>query len=93
MSLKPYRDIRNYEPSDKKYTDDLKKVFNELSPLLKSKFQSFTENLMDDEYISNFMLLNAIRDFKIKNEEICSDSYDWKAFNENALNYRPWQCC
>jgi len=93
MSLKPYRSIRNYEPSDKDYTDKLKKQFNELSPHLKNKFQSFTENLMDDEYISNFKLLDAIRDFKIKNSEICNDSYCWKVFDDEAYNYRPWQCC
>lgn len=92
MSLKPYRSIRNYEPSDKKYTDDLKKTFNELPPHLKSQFQLFTENLMDDEYISNFKLLDAIRDFKIKNNKICSDSPDWKSFDDKAFNYRPWQC-
>jgi len=48
---------------------------------------------MDDEYISNFKLLDAIRDFKIKNSEICNDSYCWKVFDDEAYNYRPWQCC
>ena len=93
MSLKPYRSIRNYELSDKNYTDKLKKQFNELPPHLKNKFQSFTENLMDDKYISNFKLLDAIHDFKIKNSEICNDSYCWKVFDDEAYNYRPWQCC
>ena len=92
MSLNPDRSIRNYDPSDKKYTDELKTTFNELPPHLKSEFQSFTENLMDDEYISSFKLLDAIRDFNIKKKDFCSGSYHWKTFDDKAFNYRPWQC-
>jgi hypothetical protein len=92
MSLKPYRAIRNYDQFDKKYTDQLKKTFNDLSPQLKIKFQSFTENLMDDEYILRFKLLDAIHDFTIKHKEFCNGS-DWKVFDDTAFNYRPWQTC
>jgi len=95
MSLKPYRSIRVFDETDKKYTDVLKKKFNDLPPILKQEFQLFTDYLMSDECISSYQLLDAIRDFYKKNKEICDKtSYNsWKLFDDKAFNYRPWQCC
>lgn len=93
MSLKPYRSIRLFDETDKKYTDTLKKSFNDLPRGIKSEFQLFTDHLMDDESISSYQLLDAIRDFYKKNKEICDGALynSWKIFDNIAFNYRPWQ--
>ena len=95
MSLKPYRSIRVFDETDKKYTDVLKKKFNDLPHGIKFEFQLFTDHLMSDECISSYQLLDAIHDFYKKNKEICDKaSYNsWKLFDDKAFNYRPWQCC
>ena len=93
MSLKPYRSMCEYQASDKKYTDELKKHFNALPSGIKEEFQLFTYNLMDDECFSKFKLLDAIQDFYKKNKEICDGSTynSWQIFDDTAFNYRPWQ--
>ena len=95
MSLKPYRSIRVFDETDKKYTDVLKTKFNDLPHGIKSDFQLFTDHLMSDDCISSYQLLDAIRDFYKKNKEICDKAScnSWKLFDDKAFNYRPWQCC
>ena len=92
-NIKPYRSIRDYTVSDKKYTDVLKKDFNNLPLGIQREFQLFTDNLMSDNCISSYQLLDAIQDFYKKNKEICDGTIynSWKIFDDAAFNYRPWQ--
>lgn len=90
---KPYRSVRNFDSNDKKYTDKMKIHFESLPSFLKDDFNKMTENLMQDEIVSNWKLMDAIKDFYKKNKTKCDEIYQWKIFDDNAYNYRPWQCC
>ena len=82
----PVKDIFN-----KMYADELKKTFSTLPTELQKEFEKFTENLMTDEYISRFKLLDATDAFYKKNFRLCDTSYKWVNFTDNAFNYRPYQ--
>ena len=49
-------------------------------------------NLMQDEIVSNYKLMDAIKDFYIKYKTKCDETYIWKIFDNTSYNCRPWQC-
>jgi len=105
ISLK-YRAAK-YDQYDKTYADELRTYFYRLSPEVKTKFNLLTKNLMNDEEINRYCLLNAIDDFVKRynspNEpfhdidDVLEKTYiynvDWLAFTDQAFNYRPYQPC
>ena len=91
IKLKSYR-ITNYDEYDKEYATCMKNIYNYVNPDIKDKFDIFTENLIDDDYISRNSLLDAIRDFTKKNDDI-QKYISWVNFTNEAYNYRPYNCC
>jgi hypothetical protein len=86
----PYRTILK-DIFNKKYADELKKTFQYLPSGIQSDFEKFTQNLMQEEYISRNHLLDAIDHFKKVNFTLCNSTYNWSRFSDNAWNYRPYQ--
>ena len=86
----PYRTILK-DIFNKMYADELKKTFQNLPSGLQSEFEKFTQNLMQEEYISRNHLLDAIDHFKKVNFSLCNATYNWSRFSDNAWNYRPYQ--
>ena len=86
----PYRTILK-DIFNKKYAVELKKTFQNLPSGLQSDFEKFTQNLMQEEYISRNNLLDAIDHFKKVNFVLCNATYNWVKFSDNAWNYRPYQ--
>ena len=86
----PYRTLEA-DNSDKKYADQLRKNFNNLELEIQSEFDKFTQNLMEEEYISRNCLLDATDAFYRIHYELCRRSMAWCRFTENAFNYRPYQ--
>jgi len=85
----PYRTTLT-EESDKKYASRLLSVFNEINnEKLRRNFNRFTSNLMEEQYINRFDLLEAIDDYvaTFKIPEKCG----WMRFSDTAFNYRPYQ--
>jgi hypothetical protein len=82
----PYRTLYKND-INKMYADELKKNFKTLPIELKIEFQKFTQNLMKEEYISRFCLLDAIRDFYKYFYDLCDTNYVWIKFTDNAWNY------
>ena len=91
MEQLTYRSSRIYDNHDISYTKKLVSAFKELPIELQNIFQNFTNDLMDDHYISSWCLMDAINDFKKKNNNIYKDIQEWKWFDDKAFNYRPWQ--
>ena len=84
----PYRlSPDSYEKIDKVYAIKIKKDFNNLPLNIQQEFNHYTKNLMDDEYINRFKLLNATDDFSIKYNDICKES--WANFSIIVFNYKP----
>jgi hypothetical protein len=90
MDVLPYRSLQK-DNSDKKYAEQLKRNFYNLSDDIRMEFQKFTQDLMNEEYISRNDLLDAIDDFYRIHFELCRGSMEWCRFNNNAFNYRPYQ--
>jgi hypothetical protein len=86
----PYRSSLK-DDSDQKYATQLRKNFYNLELETLNEFDKFTQNLMQEEYISRNCLLDAINDFYRIHFEICSGSMAWCRFTDNAFNYRPYQ--
>ena len=98
MSSKPYHST-NLDECDKMYATKLKEKFLNLSNTFQEKFQKFTENLMNENYINRYMLLDAIRDFELKykiNDIFWTSFSDkindifWASFSDSAFNFRPY---
>jgi hypothetical protein len=86
----PYRTI-NKDIYNKMYADVLKKNFQNLTSHIQVDFEKFTQNLMEEEYISRNHLLDAIDDFYKINFRLCDADYNWSRYTDNAFNYRPYQ--
>ena len=85
----PYRLSHDlYEKIDKVYAIKIKADFNNLPLNIKQEFNHYTKNLMEDEYINRFKLLNAIVDFSIKYNDICNNE-SWANFSIIVFNYKP----
>jgi len=76
---------------NKLYADGIKKTFILLPIELQEEFEKFTENLMQEEYISRGLLLDAINCFYQHFHDLCDANYMWIKFSDNAWNYRPHQ--
>ena len=50
-----------------------------------------TENLMQDEIVSNWKLMDAIKDFYKEKKTQCDEIRQWKRFDDISYNCRPWQ--
>ena len=89
--MKNYRAFE-YDISDETYAKSLGDLFKKChTDLIQTKFNIFTENLMDEPKINRYCLLAAIDDYK-KSEE--SRKYPLNStFCDNAFNFRPHQCC
>jgi hypothetical protein len=85
----PYRTILK-DVFNKMYADSLKKTFQYLPSNIQTDFEKFTQNLMQEEYISRNSLLDAIRDFNKTNISVYGNR-NWSNFSDNAWNYRPYQ--
>ena len=88
---KPYRSTNTLDAFDKKYTDIMKTYFEELPSFLKDDFNEMTENLMQDEIVSNWKLMDAIKDFYKEKKTQCDEIHQWKRFDDISYNCRPWQ--
>ena len=87
----PYRS-GTYDISDKDYAEKLRKYYNQyVSSQMKINFNRFSKNLINEEYINRYGLLNAISDFK-KTDPFLDSMEDpmWDNFEDNAFNYRPY---
>lgn len=89
-TILPYRSSIK-DDSDKNYATQLRKNFYNLELEIQSEFDKFTQNLMQENYISRNCLLDAIDDFYRIHFELCSGSMAWCRFTDNAFNYRPYQ--
>jgi hypothetical protein len=76
--------ITSYDIFDEKYATALKKVYILQDELTRFKFDTFTNNLMDDKSIKRHFLLNAINDYQ-KSELSTLKDY----FTDAAFNFRP----
>jgi hypothetical protein len=72
----------------------LKGSFSYIENELQNKFMLFTDNLMNENQINRFSLLQAIDDF-YKNEKNITENnnYEWMRFTDMAFNFRPYQTC
>ena len=82
-SLLPYRTVFKDE-FNKTYAYEIKKSFKLLPFELRVEFQKFTHNLMREEYISRFCLLEATRDFYKYFHDLCDGTYTWIKFTEGG---------
>ena len=89
FKIKPYRSI-NTSKYDKKYTTKVKNTFFWVSVDLRNKFQEFTEKLMDEEYIDEDNLIQAIKDFQLEYKQLITESEDWAwvSFLNFVVNYK-----
>jgi hypothetical protein len=104
LQVKKYR-ATVYDIHDTTYAKELKKSFSNLENDLQNKFMLFTDNLMNEEQINRFSLLDAIDDFvkdfsktEKKTEkktiiDIIYNNVEWQNFANNAFNFRPYQSC
>ena len=91
--IKPYR-CETYNIHDTTYASKLCVSFYTLEEVIQSKFNIFTENLMNDKQIDRISLLRAIDDFtKSETDKILFRHYTWLSFTDIAFNYRPHQNC
>lgn len=87
----PYR-AATYDNFDKIYANKISEYYNMyISKQMKNNFNKFSNNLMNDEYINRYGLLNAISDFK-KTDPYLDSIEDpmWSSFEDNVFNYRPY---
>ena len=86
-----YRSTRIYDIHDNAYTKELVSTFKMLPLEIQSKFQLFTNNLINDNCINSYSLMDAINDFNKNNNNIYKGVQEWKNFDDRSFNYRPWQ--
>ena len=91
---KPYRAI-NYDNYDILYAKHVRRMYEYVETDIKEEFNTFTEQLIDDNAISRHQLLDAIDTFKYKYKLLKNtDNYsNWMRFTDEAFNYRPYQPC
>jgi hypothetical protein len=87
---KPYRTLMP-DIFNKLYADCVKKSFETLAPAIKTEFEKFTENVIQEEYISRHCFLNALDDFYKINFRLCDSDYKWTRVYDIAWNCRPYQ--
>lgn len=95
--LKPFR-CSNYDKYDILYAAHMKTMYKYVENDIKEEFNTFTENLINENSISRDKLLNAIDTFKyqyklLKNNDTNNDYTNWLRFTDAAFNYRPYQPC
>jgi hypothetical protein len=93
--LKKYR-CTNYDQFDVLYARHLKFIYINVEDDIKTDFDKFTENLLDEKEISRFKLLDAIDNFGYKfmlNKQNKYEYSGWSRFTDEAFNYRPHQPC
>ena len=93
-NLKPFRSI-NYDKYDILYAAHMKTMYNYVESDIKEEFNTFTENLIDENAICRNKLLNAIDAFKYNNTDSNTNTgySSWMRFTDSAFNYRPYQPC
>ena len=100
-TLQPFR-ASNYDKFDIVYATHMKHMYSYVEDDIKEAFNTYTENLIDEEAITRFKLLDAIDTFKYKfqNKSIINndtntnnDYSNWIKFTDEAFNYRPYQPC
>ena len=101
---KPFRSI-NYDKYDILYAAHMKTMYTYVETDIKEEFNTFTENLIDENSICRYKLLDAIEIFKIfkykllknnnnnKDYKDYNDYVSWIKFTDAAFNYRPYQPC
>ena len=91
---KPYR-ASNYDNYDILYAKHVRRLYEYVETDIKEEFNTFTEQLIDDNAISRHQLLDAIDTFKYKYKLLKNtDNYsNWMRFTDEAFNYRPYQPC
>ena len=78
-----------YDIHDETYARSLSKMFTNHDKNVQTQFNLFTDNLMADNQINRFCLLNAIDDYQ-KTED--GRKYPLNSiFKDNAFNFRPYQ--
>jgi hypothetical protein len=93
-TLQPFR-ASNYDKFDILYATHVKRMYLYVEDDIKEEFNTYTKNLINEEAISRFKLLDAIDNFKYK-YKLLNDKYDysnWMRFTDEAFNYRPHQPC
>lgn len=95
--LKPFR-CSNYDKYDILYASHMKTMYKYVENDIKEEFNTFTENLINENSISRDKLLNAIDTFKyqyklLKNNDTNNEYSNWLRFTDAAFNYRPYQPC
>ena len=93
-NLKPFRS-NNYDKYDILYAAHMKRMYVYVETDIKEEFNTYTENIIDDQAICRIKLLNAIDTFKYKFKLLKNtDNYkNWMKFTDEAFNYRPYQPC
>ena len=86
--LLPYHTLKK-DISNKMYTDCVKKLFQNLPNAIKEEFEKATMNLMQEDYISPNLLIDAANHFYKIHTQMCDNSYHWAVFSNYILNYRP----
>ena len=94
QKIKKFR-AYSYDIHDETYATKLKKVYREYTTESAQKaFDNFTDNLMLETHIHRYSLLNAIDEYN-KTED--GQKFPLTArygsiFEDNAFNFRPYQC-
>jgi hypothetical protein len=91
-NLKPFRSI-NYDKYDILYAAHMKTMYKYVESDIKEEFNTFTENLIDENAICRNKLLNAIDEFKYNDTNTNTGYSSWMRFTDSAFNYRPYQPC
>jgi len=80
---------------DKKYTLKVKETYlYYITGELKEKFDTFTDNMMNDDIINDYSLWCIACKFKKQHTDLCkSDKFStkWEQFTDVVFNFRPWQ--
>jgi hypothetical protein len=84
----PYR-TDNKDQYNQLYAAGVKKSFQYLTPELQYGFEIFTDNLMQEEYISRDLLIEAIKDFYEIYQMNCEVNYNWTRFTNYVWNFQP----
>lgn len=86
--LKKYRiSASSYDNYDKIYADQVRRIFYYIVPETQQiSFNEYTDDLIQDTYISRHKLLDAIDDYYA-----CKGSQLLYMFTDSAFNCRPYQ--
>ena len=78
-----------YDDHDTFYADKVKIYFSSLENNVKDNFMLYTDDLMNENQISRFKLLDAISDYNCSGYAKMYPLHI--SFEDNAFNYRPYQ--